>query len=139
VAPLRGPLMNVLSQSTETTPGNAFPQSRDVAVTTDWSTTLPVIAVAGVGVGAVAADFDSVLWSGGLLDALQSLGSCRSTLHVERQRGALRSTGRGSASATRLVATHIPCTERERPGDAYFEAVGHRSRRSFRPLCKPMA
>ena len=99
----------------------------------------PVIAVAGVGVGVDAADFDSSLRSGLLLGVLQRVGSRRSALHVERRRGVLRSTGRGSASTTRLVASNNPGIELERQRDACFEAVCHRSRRSFRPLCAPMA
>ena len=100
---------------------------------------LPVIAVDGVGVGVDAADFDRLLWSGGLLDSLQSFGSRRSTLHVERQRGGLRSTGRGSAIAARLVASHSPGIELESQRDACFEPMCQRGRLSFRPLSEPMA
>jgi hypothetical protein len=99
----------------------------------------PVIAVDGVGVGVDAADFDRLLWSGGLLDSLQSFGSRRSTLHVERQRGGLRSTGRGSAIAARLVASHSPGIELESQRDACFEPMCQRGRLSFRPLSEPMA
>ena len=63
--------------------------------------------------------------------SLSSPGSRRSKLHVERHRGALRSTGRGSASATRLVASHSPGIELESQRDACFEAMCQRARLSF--------
>ena len=89
--------------------------------------------------GADAADFDCPLWMWVKQRLLSSPGSRRSTLHVERHRAALRSTGRGSTSATRLEASLRTFGDMEDSRDPWFEPRCQRARLSFRPLCTPMA
>ena len=69
-----------------------------------------------------AAVCGDLLCLGGLQDALQSVGWCGSTPHVDVHRAALRPTGCGSASAVRLSAANIPGIEWERPRDACLQA-----------------
>ena len=85
--------------------------------------------------GADAADFDCPLWMWVKQRLLSSPGSRRSNLHVERHRAALRSTGRGSTSATRLEASLRTFGDMEDSRDPWFEPRCQRARLSFRPLC----
>ena len=92
-----------------------------------------------VRLAADAADFDSQLRMRVEQRLLSTPMSRRVTLHVERRHAALRSTGCGSASATRLEASTRTFGDMEDSRDKCVEVVCDRARRWFRPLCEPMA
>ena len=114
-----------------------FRSVRMAALTARWRCAARLLDL--ICLGADAADFDCPLWMWVKQRLLSSPGSRRSNLHVERHRAPLRSTGRGSTSATRLEASLRTFGDMEDSRDPWFEPRCQRARLSFRPLCTPMA